>query len=179
MPNRNGSSVVRAVIAKITASEIFDRPESWWQRDSDRFLFMIFLRRMAYVETRDGLVSRPGGIWNVSDGVFQESKTRVCDSSNDMRSRINDSVLNVDWCSISYNDLSKPLYSGLTAALHLDELLRNGTIGNNLLMENQMHKWWGNFKRRADRDQARRKWRDGVDKFEENERERKSLYRLS
>ena len=175
-PNRNGSSVVRAVIAKIDASEIF-ADSTWWQQgQTERPLVWLFLRRMAYVETRDGSIQQPGGIWDVSRAVFNETRTRVCDSSS--QQVINSetieasSILNTNWCNVSYGDMSVPMYSGLAIALQLDELLTN--LGRNVQLPtdpSKLHMLWGHFNSANRRNNIiRSMWMTGVNELKMEER---------
>lgn len=125
MPNRNGSSVVRAVIEKIDASKIFEY-SGWWQSANKKALVKIFLRRMAYVETRDGKSYSVGGIWNVAEEMFNQTKSPSVAYSDHYRSilqKMRSSILNMDWRNITYANMTVPIYSGLAVALYLDKLI--------------------------------------------------------
>ena len=126
---RNGSSVVRAVIAKIEASHIFSS-SGWWLNHNDRNLILIFLRQMAYVETDDGLKSPSAGlgIWNVNNNTFNMTRRHLqCDSAAENQIRqnmLNSPILNIDWCNnITHANLSVPMYSGLATVLYVDYLI--------------------------------------------------------
>ena len=107
--NAVGADVVRASISKIEDADIFP---------SDKRL----LRRIAYVETRDGEAPpntrNHGGIWRVGDTAF--SRTRTVAPS--VRRNINAAFAvefmesNVNsWEALDFEDLNKPLWSALAA----------------------------------------------------------------
>ena len=179
-PNRTGASVVRAVIGKINISEIFGQSE-WWLSGTDRDKVMIFLRRMAYVETKDGqtiqIGNSIGGIWNVSAEVFSKTKSSPSNEYHDRYTTIRENIknssvlLNIDWNNIAYEDMSVPMYSGLAAALHFDEL--RFTNGNGLLPSRliDLDDLWINHFGGGDRDVS---WRDEVVELKNNDLERKA-----
>jgi len=82
------------------------------------------LRRIAYVETRDG--SDPdtynegnyGGIWAVSEAAFENTK----DTSNALLALKHEQIVQqfgIDWGRVQFSELRKPLYSALAARLVL------------------------------------------------------------
>ena len=82
-----------------------------------------FLRRIAFVETFDGLKntenSTGGGIWAVDRSLFLE--TQSLDTNwlvTATRARIKKS-LGISWVEISWSDLADPLHSALAAHLVL------------------------------------------------------------
>ena len=102
--NGAGSAVVQAVISKLHSIQILV---------CDHRL----LRRIALVETNDGINGVPdGGIWALSENKF-----------NDVASNVED-VLNNKLClshiggSLPFTFLRKPLVSGLAAYLYLNHL---------------------------------------------------------
>ena len=133
----NGAAVVQAVIAKMDSSEIFP---------SDHRL----LRRIAYVENRDGTgrgaqsLSCRGGIWAVEKGRFKELALAVELSAirDDIRR-----VFLIDWALVAWNDLLKPFYSGLAARLILFYLELSGTAGIPLAgdIQNQAQFWFREY----------------------------------
>ena len=176
---KNGSSVVIAVIAKIEASNIFSSSDpNWWSDYNVRNLVLIFLRRMAYVETDDGL-ERPSaglGFWNISYETFNKTKTHLqCNSAPNNQIRhnmVNSSLVNVDWCDITYVNLSVPMYSGLAAALYVDYLIDTQNI--NLPTSNSsrmLSKLWLRFMH-TDVDNRSREatWNKKVKELSRNER---------
>ena len=117
-PDTSGSDVVRAAVAKVlTASRnqtrIFGNRLNYW-----------LLRRIAYVETRDGTAESTysdanyhGGIWRVSEEVFNSIAT---DSRiQDYRTAV-ETAFDIRWDeTFSWRELRKPLYSALATALNL------------------------------------------------------------
>ena len=109
VPEANGTSVVHACIAKISLHNLFS---------SDRQL----LRRIAYVETRDGTDSdtydgsnNDGGIWQLSSAKFTSTKT----VSSQLLQGISTNF-GINWASTVWSDLRKPLYSAIAARLYLE-----------------------------------------------------------
>lgn len=104
-----GADVVKAVIVKI--QPIFGD-------DSQ------FLRRVAFVESRDGTNSttfRPdyyGGIWQVDEQIFNETKNtaRYPELTNTYQ-RLNE--FGLDWPSIQWRDLRIPLFSAIAVRLFI------------------------------------------------------------
>jgi len=104
-----GTNVVIATIAKIEAAQVFD---------SDRRL----LRRIAYVETRDG-ESPPagegddyGGMWHVSRSDFE--RTQQDERLADTRKEIEQTFQEIEaWDMVKWEELNKPLLSALAARL--------------------------------------------------------------
>ena len=116
VPGSNGVNVVRAVLSRLDESGIF-------QRSGNSDLTNVFLRNMAYVETRDGrdlpqsAVAIDGGIWKITPMQFEQ--TKELSSRHD---RVYDAIaahLGQEWRELEYRDLEKPLYSGLAARLYL------------------------------------------------------------
>ncbi|XP_046338529.2 uncharacterized protein LOC124119903 [Haliotis rufescens] len=109
-PGADGKVVVDAVIDRIRSKCIFG---------DDR----LFLRRLAYVETSDGEDSITyrggyhGGVWQIDEDKF--NLTRTC--SNYIRDECDviESEFNIDWRNATWEDLRKPLYSGLAASLYI------------------------------------------------------------
>ncbi|XP_070175722.1 uncharacterized protein [Littorina saxatilis] len=87
----------------------------------------LLLRRLAYVESRDGTDSHTfrsgffGGIWQVTQTMYDQ--TKASSYLQQMRAEIL-SHLMIEWQSTSWQDLQKPLYSGLAAALYIEDTLR-------------------------------------------------------
>ncbi|KAK7095218.1 uncharacterized protein [Littorina saxatilis] len=104
-----GSVVVDAVLDKIRSSCVFSEDRQ-------------YLRRLAHVMSRDGVDSATyrsnfhGGIWQVTESMFTATKacsnvyiTEVCGNIT--------ASFGITWTSVTWQDLRKPLYSGLAAAL--------------------------------------------------------------
>ncbi len=82
------------------------------------------LRRIAYIESRDGTASDTfrdnyfGGIWQVDEAVFDATR----DSSNPLLDGYFNQLANkifLDWTLIIYPDLRIPLFSGLATQLFI------------------------------------------------------------
>ncbi|XP_076436105.1 uncharacterized protein LOC143275716 [Babylonia areolata] len=109
-PRVGGTSVTEAVVDLISHSCIFDEDN-------------LFLRRLAYLETNDGTAARTygqsgyyGGIWRVDEAMFKSTQA----NTPQLRTKyaaIRD-VFGIDWMTTQWQDLQKPLYSGLAAALY-------------------------------------------------------------
>lgn len=109
-----GSTVVEAVVnllrARCTVSD-------------DNF----FLRRMAYAASRDGEKSDTfregfdGGIWQIDKQKF--TMTQTSKVLGNQRRGIQGNF-SIDWSSVTWSDLRKPLYSGIAAALYLQYVER-------------------------------------------------------
>ena len=109
----SGSAVVLASISRIRQSEIFP---------SDNEL----LRRIAFVETRDGTNSDTyregyhGGIWAVSEALFQDTQDASSNPSLSSLFQQIDSFFGINWSTVLWNDLRKPLFSALAARIYLN-----------------------------------------------------------
>ena len=114
-PERSGSFVVQETIAQIRNANIFP---------DDRQL----LRRIAWVESNDGtniLTYRQGyhgGIWQVDLIGFQD--TQDTNSHPGLVSKFKEiqRVFGIDWPSVQWEDLRKPLFSALAARLKLSNV---------------------------------------------------------
>ncbi|XP_067679055.1 uncharacterized protein [Haliotis asinina] len=115
---QKGAEVVQAAIDRIRDGCIFSQ---------DR----LFLRRLAYVESRDGLDPKTyrsgyyGGIWQVDESMFKQTvpcPSAIRDVCNDIQTNIG-----IDWSRVQWRDLLKPLYSGLAASLYI-QLKQGSTI---------------------------------------------------
>ncbi len=125
VPGSIGTSTVLATIRLVQHSGIF-------LEDYD------ILRRIAYAETLDGTeyyAANSGGIWKVSEQVFNITKSvssNNTDSSgfniiNDILDAV-DSVFRINWDTVTYQDLEKPLYSALAARIYIQQLQENDGI---------------------------------------------------
>ena len=104
----NGTAVVLLSVAHIQQAVIFP--------DDNQLL-----RRIAYVETRDGtdlVTDNDGGIWAVSETAFESTK----DISDPLLAAKHEQILqefSIAWQSVQLSDLRRPLYSALAARLVL------------------------------------------------------------
>ena len=107
----NGTAVVLLSIAHIQQAAIF--PD-----DNE------MLRRIAYVETRDGSVpdtyseGNNGGTWAVSENAFNDTG----DASNALLALKHEQIVQqfrIHWKNVKFSELRKPFYSALAARLVL------------------------------------------------------------
>ena len=112
IPRSNGSSVVQATVALIRGSGIFPNDHQ-------------LLRRIAWVESKDG--NHPdtyrqgyhGGIWQVDLIGFQDTQNTTSHPGLVSKFSKIRRKFDIDWLSVQWEDLRKPLYSGLAARLFL------------------------------------------------------------
>ncbi|XP_041372526.1 uncharacterized protein LOC121385804 [Gigantopelta aegis] len=132
-PGARGGDVVAAVVDRIRSKCIFP---------NDR----LFLRRLAYVETRDGEDSRTyragyhGGIWQVDSLKLMVSQT--CMSRTIRECNLIQSEFGINWPRVRWAELRKPLYSGLAAAMFILTKMANQIPGD---MAGQAQFWRYNF----------------------------------
>ena len=109
-PESSGRDVVLACIALVQDSRIFP--------DDNRLL-----RRVAWVETADGSDPRTyrsgyhGGVWQVEEELFQ--KTRDSNADPSLR-EVHQKLLRyfgVDWATLTWNELRRPLLSAIAARM--------------------------------------------------------------
>ncbi|GAB1608756.1 uncharacterized protein LOC115213595 isoform X1 [Argonauta hians] len=79
-----------------------------------------FLRRLAIVQSNDGIPYRPdsGGIWRVTTSQL-DSVQEACGQNLLSYCRIGQERFDVDVAHANYSELDKPLYSGYAMALYL------------------------------------------------------------
>ena len=119
-PNQGGTAVTVASILRIQASvplgDVFS---------SDNRL----LRRIAFVETRDGVdpstysdPSYDGGIWRVDERIYNET-LNIADNPElpEIYQAIFASFV-IDWSTTTWEDLRRPLVSALAARIFLELL---------------------------------------------------------
>ena len=117
--NAVGADVVLATITKIENAEIFP---------SDKRI----LRRIAYVETADGVTPPPertsvdyGGIWSVNNDNFlstQESADVLKQINDAFKEELLSSGVEL-WEELEWKDLNRPLWSALAARLWIHRVL--------------------------------------------------------
>ena len=80
-----------------------------------------FLRRIAYVETKDGQQGGAvlGGIWKVSEDMLIDTQRIMAHGQLIRKHAIILEKLNIDWPEVEWSDLQEPIYSGLAARLFL------------------------------------------------------------
>ena len=100
----NGTSAVLLTVAYIEQSTVFSDDNA-------------ILRRIAYVETRDGTRANDN-IWAVSQETLQLTKDSD-DPTLNVKHNLITQEFNVDWISVELDDLRRPFYSGIAARLLL------------------------------------------------------------
>ena len=112
---RGGTDVVLLSVAYMQQAAIFPNDNG-------------LLRRIAYVETRDGFLmdhhSTNGGIWAVGEEAFTKTQT-ISDSDFVVKRRHINATFGVDWEAVQWSELNKPFYSALAARLVLFTVSRN------------------------------------------------------
>ena len=121
----SGSAVVQATDALIQNSKIFPDDHQ-------------LLRRIAWVESKDGTDAGTyrqgyhGGIWQVDMIGFQDTQDTASHPGLVAKFREIQQKFGIDWPSVQWEDLRKPLYSGLAARLFLsnrEEPIPNDVAG--------------------------------------------------
>ena len=107
----DGSAVVRAVIGRIEDTNIFPNDNQ-------------LLRRIAYVESKDGTDNTYrngyyGGIWQVDEVGFNDTQDTASHPGLATKMDKFQEKLDIDWRTVRWQDLRRPLYSGLAARLFL------------------------------------------------------------
>ncbi|XP_052788738.1 cartilage matrix protein-like [Mya arenaria] len=131
--NAYGADVVEAVVNVIRDSCLF--------ADDRRFL-----RRLAFVESQDGLAPNTfrsgyyGGIWQIHENEFRATQNHSL-----LQSQYNLIVgrFGINWNAVRWQNLSKPLYSGIAAALF--SIYRAAPYGMSWKLEEQGLFWGHNF----------------------------------
>ena len=115
IPESSGTLVVQETIAKISGSNIFPDDHQ-------------FLRRIAWVESKDGTHPNTyregyhGGIWQVDLIGFRDTQDKDSHPGLDSKFRKIKSNFGIDWPSVQWEDLRKPLFSALAARLKLSNV---------------------------------------------------------
>lgn len=121
----NGTAAVLLAVSTLQQSGIFGS-------DND------ILRRIAFVETRDGRdpdtfrEGYNGGIWAVDEDAFMNTKNT--DSFKRLHAKIQqiEEELGISWLSVEWVDLRKPLHSALAARLVIFNAPRSVPPANDL-----------------------------------------------
>ena len=135
----NGENVVNAVVSRIRQSGIFPQDHS-------------FLRRIAYVESKDGnddntyRAGYHGGIWQVDDIGFRATQDVSSHPALEGKHRRIREVFGIDWSNVQWMDLRKPLYSGLAARLFLSNINQEIPLASDISGQAQYWKTYYNTK---------------------------------
>ena len=117
----NGREVVFATVFRIQQSGVFP--------DDSRFL-----RRLAFVESRDGQDSSTfrngyyGGIWQVDEAIFQMTLNVTAHPKVVLSDGIYAGIrksFNLNWLAVSWRDLRRPLFSALAARIFFEIAVGN------------------------------------------------------
>jgi len=138
-PEVRGSEAVETVVGRIERAAIFENDYG-------------YLRRIAWVETRDGLnyaatfrVGYHGGLWQVDEVVFQETKDTMKYPQLLEKYQQIQVEFTIDWSTTQWGDLRKPLYSGLAVYLYMVTIIGiNESIPLNI--HDQADHWKRNYK---------------------------------
>ena len=120
-----GEAVVEAVIGRIRQSAIFPDDHT-------------LLRRIAYVESRDGNDQRTyrngynGGVWQVDEIRFQDTKS-IAALENERNEIL--FFFDINWSTVTWADLRRPLYSGLAARLLLANILQAIPLASEIALQ--------------------------------------------
>ena len=127
-PGAVGPEVVKACVKKIAESKILPDDNG-------------FLRRIAYVMSKDGTDMRSdGGIWQVSDFAFGDTMdTGAHYHLPSKYYKIRQAFPGIDWPSTTRQDLDKPFFSALAARLYLSNFPER--IPNANRIEEQAYYW--------------------------------------
>jgi len=136
-PEVRGSEAVETVVGRIERSAIFENDYG-------------YIRRIAWVETRDGLNRTAtfrdgyhGGLWQVDEVIFQETKDPVrypqlLDKYEQLQTEFA-----IDWSAVGWVELRKPLYSGLAVYLYMTTIVGNIPLN----VHDQADHWKRNYNR--------------------------------
>ena len=116
IPESNGSAVVQATVALIQNSGIFPDDHQ-------------LLRRIAWVESKDGTDNGTyregyhGGIWQVDNIGFRDTQNTESHPGLNAKFSNIQQQFGINWPSVQWEDLRRPLYSGLAARLFLSNVV--------------------------------------------------------
>ena len=137
--NATGSAVVLHAIGSLQQSGVFENDNE-------------MLRRIAYVETRDGKLANDGGIWAVRENKFMQIQNS--DSNIQLQEKIIQIQNNfgINWRSMQWRDLHiMPLYSAIAARLVLYLTPRDIPPANDLKVQARF--WVQNYNPEGDKDE--------------------------
>ena len=126
----NGTAAVLLAVSTIQQSGIFGS-------DND------LLRRIAFVETRDGTNPNTfregynGGIWAVDEDAFMSTKGTCQNKRLFAKTRQIEQELQINWHDVEWVDLRKPLHSALAARLVIFNAPRSVPPANDLVGQAQ------------------------------------------
>ena len=106
--NANGSAVVLEAVGALQQSGVFGDDNE-------------ILRRIAFVETRDGTQpsNAGGGIWAVSESKFLQTQNLQANVRLPAKLKQIQAAFQINWLHVQQRDLCEPLYSAIAARLVL------------------------------------------------------------
>ena len=114
----SGAEVVRSVQSRLDNSNIFNALTTVAERQA----YELFIREMAFVESKDGTLGvQDGGIWRISQSIFEKTQQLDLNETFDGICR----TFCIIWQEVHYDNLSLPLYSGLAMSIYLHYLYLN------------------------------------------------------
>ena len=132
-----GTAVVDACIDKISTSGIFTSNDQQ------------MLRRIAYVETRDGTNSstysdpnNDGGIWQLSSTKFTATKNTSNPAISSLIIDIISTHFNITWTTTQWSDLRKPFFSAIAARLYLEVITASIPLASQVSSQGS---YWVNY----------------------------------
>ena len=132
----SGTVVVDTCIDKISASGIFTSNDQQ------------MLRRIAYVETRDGTNSstysdpnNDGGIWQLSSTKFTATKNTSNPAISSLIGNIS-THFNITWATTQWSDLRKPFFSAIAARLYLEVITSSIPLASQVSSQGS---YWVNY----------------------------------
>ena len=115
-----GKAVVEATVSRINLLT---------ERSRDLLTDFRFIRRIAWVETRDGTdqstYSDPnyhGGIWRVDRSVYDTTMRMFSNARYAFIFDDIETLLGINWSQTTWEDCRRPLYSALAARLYFHDL---------------------------------------------------------
>ena len=106
--NANGSAVVLEAVGALQRSGVFGDDNE-------------ILRRIAFIETRDGTQpsNAGGGIWAVNESRFLQTQNLQANARLPAKLQQIQASFQIDWLQVQRRDLCEPLYSAIAARLVL------------------------------------------------------------
>ena len=134
-PDISGRKIVDAVINKIRKYETFKNDFG-------------YIRRIAWAETKYGLDhARPGyhgGLWKMDKEIFAKTKdTNSYPALTEKYDKIK-SQCDIDWPSVQWEDLRKPLHGGLAIYLYMNMCVDESIPSS---VQDQARHWKNNYNR--------------------------------
>ena len=104
------------------------------------------MRRIAYVESKDGTDSGTyqsgyhGGIWQVDNVALLDTQKTDSHPLLTKKFAAIEASFGIDWRKVKWEDLRKPLYSGLAARLFLSSIPEHIPVASDIRAQGQYWK---------------------------------------